>query len=200
MEVSQILLKLYQQPCQSKMGLKSCKRLLITISVALVLTVAFVVAIFPRFPHFFGRPRVSLEGKVELFVVHYKNDVNATVYPSTSKGGKLLPACENVLRNLRGHLTLVIPDEGLTVIKNGSQYVEVILKDTYNFTIYAHLSATTTEVTASRILFILSGEEFKGLVLFDGVDIGEDILWGSNWKIDVNSRHLQKLVDVVNQL
>lgn len=175
------------------MSLKSRKRLLITISVALVLIAAFVVAIFLRFPPFF-EPSVSLEGKVELFVVHYENGVNITVYPSTSEGGKLSSACEDVLRNLRGRLKLILPDKDVAVIKDRSEYVEVMLRGTYNFTVYAQ------DITASRILFILSDEDFKGVVLFDGVDIGEDILWGNNWKIDVSSRHFQKLVDVVNQL
>jgi len=134
-----------------------------------------------------------------LFFVHFENGATFKVYPSTAYGEKLLSACEDVLNNLSYRLRLIIEDKDLVLIKNESAYIEITLKDTYNFTVYAKFSNTVTKVVSKTIIIILS-KQFEGLVLFDGVNVGEERLWGANWKIDTNSTYFKKLKSITDEI
>lgn len=163
-----------------------------------VVSISFLIIGFLCLNPFFRGPNVSLRDKVELFVVHYESGVNMTVYPSTSEGAELLSACEGVMNNLYGQLLWAVLDEDVARIKNSSQYVDVMLKDTYNFTFFVHLSAKIKGATANRILFFLSGDH-KGVILF-AIDMKEDIIWGGSYTVETSSKEFQKLVNVISEL
>jgi hypothetical protein len=185
--------KQYQQ-----LGRRGGKKLLVAISVLLIAATLTTVSFLFSLPK---TSSVSLVGKVKLFVVHYADGVNMTVDPSTKEGQGLSPACEAVLKNLKGHLRLVLTGEQMRSLKERSTYLDVLLDGEQSFSIYSELTNPTwpIEVRASRVLIFLSGE--PGLVSFNGGQLPSgEVIWGDNWKAKVESRQFQELVDMVNKL
>ena len=185
--------------CQ-QLGRRDGKRLLVAISVLLVAATLTIVSFFFLFP-LSKTSSVSLEGKVKLFVVHYADGVNLTVDPSTKEGQGLSSACEAVLKNLKGHLRLVLTGEQMRSLKERSTYLDVLLDGEQSFSIYSEFTNPTwpIEVRASRVLIFLSGE--PGLLSFNGGQLPSgEVIWGDNWKAKVESRQFQELVDMVNKL
>ena len=174
------------------------KRLLVAISVLLIAATLTTVSFLFSLPK---TSSVSLVGKVKLFVVHYADGVNMTVDPSTKEGQELSSACEAVLKNLKGHLPLVLTGEQMRSLKERSTYLDVLLDGEQSFSIYSELTnpVRPIEVRASRVLIFLSGE--PGLVSFNGGQLPSgEVIWGDNWKAKVELRQFQELVDMVNKL
>jgi hypothetical protein len=185
--------------CQ-QLGRRGGKRLLVAISVLLIATALTITSLLFFLPKL-ATSSISLVGKVKLFVVHYADGVNMTVDPSTKEGQGLSSACEAVLKNLKGHLPLVLTGEQMRSLKERSTYLDVLLDGEQSFSIYSELTNPTwpIEVRASRVLIFLGGE--PGLVSFNGGQLPSgEVIWGDNWKAKVESRQYQELVDMVNKL
>jgi hypothetical protein len=139
------------------------------------------------------RPRISLEGKVESFLVCFESGENVTVLPSSFEGSKLSKACEDFINNLMGQWMWAVNDEEIARATNSSLHLIVELKDSYNFTFFVDYSNVNKVETANRILFFLSGS-FPNTVLFAQSDA--EYPWGGSY----GSKKFQQLVDVVSEL
>ena len=139
------------------------------------------------------RPYFPLQNKVESFYVHYEDGKNMTVNPSTSNGAKLMSGSEQFMSNLFAQLLWAVSDQEIAIIRNSTEFVEIILKETCNFTFYVRASAVYRTETADRMLLILSGSH-SGVVLFARVEM-EEIHWGGAYGVNNGVIELQTLLD-----
>lgn len=162
---------------------------------SIAVTVAGLVMFFLLFwlPFLALRPHFSLQDKVETFYVHYENGKNMTIYPSTPEGGKLMSGSEVFMSNLYGQLLWAVSDQQIAIIRNSTEFVEIILKETCNFTFYVRASAVYRTSIANRILLIVSGSH-SGDVLFARVE-REEIHWVGAYGVDNGVKELQELLD-----
>lgn len=84
----------------------------------------------------------------------------------------------------------------MTTLKNTSTYLEILLKNTYDLTLYYHFSEAHPEiVTASRIVFFITKEEGPAVVAI----LNGWVNWGC-WGISKNSEQYLKLVNIINSM
>jgi hypothetical protein len=161
-----------------------------------IIAVFSVVAIVISLPIFFWnvrRPRFSLEDKVESFHVRYESGDNMTIYPSTSEGIALLSGSQNYMSNIYAQLMWATSDEEVAYARNSTQYVEVKLKNTYNFTFYVRLSTVDRVENANRILLFLSGSH-RGTILFAREE-NEATAYGGSYVVESGVSEFQELVN-----
>ena len=169
------------------------KRLLVGIIATFSVAVVAVVTSLPILFWNVRRPRFSLEDKVESFYVRYESGGNMTIYPSTSEGTALLSGSQNYMSNIHAQLMWATSDEEVAYAKNSTQYVEVKLKNTYNFTFYVRLSTVDRVEKANRILLFLSGS-YRGTILFASVE-NDRIAYGGSYGVESGVSEFQELVN-----
>jgi hypothetical protein len=176
------------------------KRALLAVILILATISAALAVVFHTWPHLWWlifRPRVSLEGKVDCFIIHWADGKTITLSPQTPEGKRLAAACEDVISNLDAGLLLMTTDDNVEWMKNRSDYVDVRLKSVYNFTFFCFDSAQLYNVEAKEILMFVSS---CITVMFDGKPYGGQVRWGSNFSIGSESKYSQQLRNIVDQL
>jgi hypothetical protein len=180
------------------------KKALLAVILILATISAALAVVFHTWPHLWWlifRPRVSLEGKVDCFIIHWADGKTITLSPQTPEGKSLAAACEDVISNLDAGLLLMTTDEMVELTKNSSDYVDVRLKSVYNFTFFCFDSAQLYNVEAKEILILVREPNRSSIiVMFDGKPYGGQVRWGSNFSIGSESKYSQQLRNIVDQL
>lgn len=164
--------------------------LLGSISVTVVALVILGLLLLPLFV--VPKAYFSLQNKVESFYVHYEDGKNMTVNPLTSDGAKLKSGSEEFMNNLFGQLLWAVSDQEIAIIRNSTEFVEIILKETCNFTFYVRASAVYRTENTHRMLLIVSGSH-SGVVLFARVEM-EEIHWFGAYGVDSGVKEFQALL------
>jgi hypothetical protein len=94
-------------------------------------------------------------------------------------------------------------DRYINFIKNKSDYIEIIFEEDRNFTLRAdnkYIWPRPINVTARRVLLILSGERMSRVYFGGRWPPGlREIMWSCE-KANVDSKYFQELVIIANKL
>jgi hypothetical protein len=100
------------------------------------------------------------------------------------------------MSNIDGQWMWAVTDKGLSYLKNFSSYVEVVFKETCNFTFFVWAYNGERTRTANTALFFLRGNQ-KNTVLYARVGT-EDVEWKGSFSAE--STEFERLENVVSEL
>lgn len=169
------------------------KQILLIISIISINAISIALLISHLFPK---SVNILSEDMVEAIIVHYEDGTNMTVRPSTLEGKSLTSACSDWLESISGRLGPYVSEEGEAMPRACEiypKYVEVVLKNTYNLTLYYGKEWEFETVPANRIFFII----------IDGFPVvaisPSPYVWGY-WHVSARSGGYLKLVNIVNSM